>query len=311
VLDKQRQTRKALIVSFTVSTFILIVKLSAYFVTQSTAALSDALESVVHVLAVGFAYYGLRLSNKPADEQHLYGHERVEFLSVGVEGTVILVAGLSIIYQSVYNFIFGYELYELYKGMWLMGGAALINLILGLYVLNTGRKWNSAIVISNGKHTLTDVWTSAGVVVTLVIVSLTGWKVLDTLVGILFAVYIMYEGGELVSYAIHGIMDRRDPEINKKLLEALEQRPDSILEYHNLRHRTTGETTWIEFHALFEDTISLKEAHYDATLLERRIMDELPGNAIVTIHLEPRKSHEESHAVLRKARTDKDLNDFI
>jgi len=310
-LDKQRQTRKALIISFAVSISILIVKLSAYFVTQSTAALSDALESVVHVLAVGFAYYGLRLSDKPADEQHLYGHERVEFLSVGVEGTVILVAGLSIVYQSVYNFIYGYELFELYTGIWLMGGAALINLVLGLYILKTGRKWNNAIVISNGKHTLTDVWTSAGVVVTLLVVSLTGWKVLDTLVGIIFAVYIMYEGGELVSYAIHGIMDRRDPEINKKLLEVLDERPDSISEYHNLRHRTTGETTWIEFHALFEDTISLVEAHRDATLLERNIMDALPGNAIVTIHLEPRESHEKSHEVLKEAKTDKNLDNFI
>ena len=310
-MEKQRQTRRALIVSFTVSIFILVVKLSAYFLTQSTAALSDALESVVHVLAVGFAYYGLRLSDKPADEQHLYGHERIEFLSVGVEGTVILLAGISIIYQSVYNFMFGYELHELYTGMWLMIGAAIINLVLGIYILKTGQKWNNAIVISNGKHTLTDVWTSAGVVVTLLVVSLTGWKVLDTLVGILFAAYIMYQGGELISYAVHGIMDRRDPEINKKLLEVLEQRPGSISEYHNLRHRTTGETTWIEFHALFEDKISLDKAHYDATLLERKIMDALPGNAVVTIHLEPRESHEESHKVLKKSNINKNLDDFI
>ena len=310
-MEKQRQTRRALIVSFTVSISILVVKLSAYFLTQSTAALSDALESIVHVLAVGFAYYGLRLSDKPADEQHLYGHERIEFLSVGVEGTVILVAGISIIYQSVYNFIFGYELQELYTGMWLMIGAAVINLILGMYILKTGRKWNNAIVISNGKHTLTDVWTSAGVVITLLVVSITGWKVLDTMVGVLFAIYIMYQGGELVSYAIHGIMDRRDPEINEKLLEVLKQRPDSISEYHNLRHRTTGETTWIEFHALFEDKISLDKAHYDATLLERKIMDALPGNAVVTIHLEPRESHEESHKVLKKSNMNKNLGDFI
>ena len=287
------------------------MKLAGYILTDSTAAMSDAAESVVHLLAVGFAYYGLRLSNKPADEQHLYGHERVEFLSVGVEGSVILVAGITIIYQSVYNLINGYELANLGYGMWLMGGAAVINLALGLYILRVGRAENNAIVISNGRHTLTDVWTSAGVVVTLLVVNLTGLEYLDAVVGVLFAGYIMYEGGKLVNYAVHGLMDRRDPKIDIRLRDALEDLPDDVEAYHHLRHRTVGTTTWIEFHATFDKNLTLDEAHDSATVLERRIIDALPTDAIVTIHLEPEQTHEESHRILEQAKTNKNLDEFI
>jgi len=310
-MKKRQQTHRALIISLMVSVCILVVKLSAYLITSSTAAMSDALESVVHVLAVGFAYYGLRLSNKPADEKHLYGHERVEFLSVGIEGSVILIAGISIIYQSVYHYIFGYHLQELLTGIWLMGIAAVVNLVLGMYISHIGRKWNNNIVISNGKHTLTDVWTSAGVVITLLVVTQTQWYVLDSVVGILFAAYIMYEGGKLMTYAINGIMDKRNPEIDKKIQEVLKKRPLEIKEYHKVRHRTTGSTTWIEFHALFDNDIALEKAHDIATVLEKQLIDALPGGAVVTIHLEPEENHEESHSILHHAKTDKKLDDFI
>jgi len=310
-VNKEQQTDKALLLSLMVSAFLLILKMTAYFITNSTAALSDALESVVHVLAVGFAYYGLKLSAKPADEQHRYGHEKVEFLSVGVEGTVIFIAGISIIYQSVHNFIFGYDLKELYTGIGLMAAAGVINLVLGLYVQHIGRKWNNMIVISNGKHTLTDVWTSAGVVVTLVVVTITGLKILDSIIGVLFALYIMYEGVKLLRYAINGIMDKRDPKIDEIINEVLENRPEKIKNYHNVRHRTTGQTTWIELHALFDNQLDLEEAHESATILEYKLMDALPGEAVVTIHLEPEQTHYESHEILRKSNNNKKLDDFI
>ena len=310
-MKKRQQTHRALVISLTVSICILVIKLSAYLITTSTAAMSDALESIVHVLAVGFAYYGLRLSSKPADEQHLYGHERVEFLSVGIEGSVIFIAGISIIYQSIYHYIVGYQLQELLTGIWLMGAAAVINLILGLYITYIGRKWENNIVISNGKHTLTDVWTSVGVLVTLFIVTQTQWYILDSVVGIIFAAYIMYEGGKLVAYAVNGIMDKRDPEINEKIQQVLKERPPEIKEYHKLRHRTTGSTTWIEFHALFDNNIELEKAHDIATILEKQLIDALPGGAVVTIHLEPDENHEESHHILHSAKTDKKLDDFI
>lgn len=290
----------------------LIIKTGGFIVTNSTTALSDAAESVIHILAVSFVYYGFLLSTKPADDKHLYGHERVEFLSVGFEGAVILIAGITIIYESINNYLTGYNLQELNMGIYLLSGAALINFLLGRYLLKIGRSENNMIVISNAKHTLTDVWTSLGVVLTLLIIKFTAWDVLDSLVSLGLACFIMYEGFKLLRYSIDGLMDSKNPHIDEKIRSVLDtDLPGSMSSYHNLRHRTTGNTTWIELHALFEEGVSLKKAHEDATTLERELIDAILGDVIVTIHLEPEGHHEEVHKTLREADQDRPLEDFI
>ena len=295
-----------------VSFGLLVIKSSGFIVTNSTTALSDAAESFIHVLAVAFVYYGFLLSNKPADDKHLYGHERVEFLSVGVEGAVILIAGITIIYQSVHTYLTGYNLQELTTGIYLLGGAAVINFFLGRYLMKVGRRENNMMVISNARHTLTDVWTSLGVVVTLLIIKVTGWEALDSIVGVGLALFIMYEGFKLLKYSIDGLMDSRDPMRDQKIRNILEEElPGSMIQIHNLRHRTTGNTTWIELHALFEKGVSLKQAHEDATILERRLIDGVRGDVIVTIHLEPEGHHEEVHKTLREADQERPFEDFI
>lgn len=295
-----------------VSLLLLLTKTSGYIVTNSTAALSDAAESFIHILAVAFVYYGFLLSTKPADEKHLYGHERVEFLSVGIEGAVILIAGITIIYESVNNYLTGYNIQQLDAGIYLLGGAGLINFVLGRYLLKVGRKENNMIVVSNARHTLTDVWTSAGVVATLLIIKITGWNVLDSLVGIGLACYIMYEGFKLLRYSVDGLMDSKNTEIDEQIRSVLEKElPGSMNSVHNLRHRTTGNTTWIELHALFEEGVSLKKAHEDATVLERQLIDAVTGDVIVTVHLEPEGQHEEVHKTLKDADQDRPFEDFI
>lgn len=299
-------------ISLLVSFISLTLKLSGFWITGSTTALSDAAESVVHVLAVSFVYYGLILSTKPADEKHLYGHERVEFLSVGIEGTVIILAGIIIIYQSVENYLFGHNLQELMSGVYLIGGAGLINLTLGSYLIKVGKRENNMIVISNGKHTLTDVWTSAGAVATLLIIKFTNFLLLDSIIAALLAFYVMYEGYKLLRYSIDGLMDSRNPDIHEAIREALSKElPGSMIEVHNLRHRTTGSTTWIELHAVFKENISLKKAHDDATLLEKRLINAMQGDVIVTIHLEPEGHHETVHDSLKDVDQDRPLSDFI
>lgn len=302
----------ALRISLLVSMISLIIKTGGFIVTNSTTALSDAAESVIHILAVSFVYYGFLLSTKPADDKHLYGHERVEFLSVGFEGAVILMAGITIIYESINNYLTGYNLQELNMGIYLLSGAALINFLLGRYLLKIGRSENNMIVISNAKHTLTDVWTSLGVVLTLLIIKFTAWDVLDSLVSLGLACFIMYEGFKLLRYSIDGLMDSKNPHIDEKIRSVLDtDLPGSMSSYHNLRHRTTGNTTWIELHALFEEGVSLKKAHEDATTLERELIDAIQGDVIVTIHLEPEGHHEEVHKTLREADQDRPLEDFI
>jgi cation diffusion facilitator family transporter len=309
---KSSSAKTALRISLLVSFFSLGLKLSGFWITGSNTALSDAAESVIHLLAVSFVYYGLLLSAKPADEKHLYGHERVEFLSVGIEGAVITLAGITIIYQSVENYLYGYHLQQLMSGVYLIGGAGLINFALGNYLMKVGRQEDNMIVISNAKHTLTDVWTSAGAVATLLIINFTDFVILDSLVAILLAFYIMFEGFKLLKYSVDGLMDSRDPATDKAIREELSKAlPGSMINVHNLRHRTTGSTTWIELHAVFKEKVSLEKAHDDATILEKRLINALQGDVIVTIHLEPEGQHEDVHDTLKDADQNRPLEDFI
>lgn len=306
------RSKKALQISLLVSLISLCIKASGFYLTESTTALSDALESVIHILAVSFVYYGFLLSVKPADEKHLYGHERVEFLSVGIEGAVIIIAGITIIYQSVDHYLFGHSIANLDSGIILMSVAGGINFILGRYLVKVGREENNMMVVSNGKHTLTDVWTSIGVVATLAIIRFTEWFILDAIVGFLLALYIMYEGFKLLKYSVDGLMDSKNPEVHQAILSVLEDDlPGSMNNYHHLRHRTAGSTTWIELHALFESNVDLEKAHDDATKLERSLINALSGDVIVTIHLEPEGAHEQAHKQLKDADQNRPMEDYI
>lgn len=311
-MPNQAKAHKALILSFSISFLSLCVKAAAYFITDSTTAMSDAAESVVHVFAVGFVLYGYFLSIKPADEDHLYGHEKIEFLSVGVEGTVIILAAFSILYLAVQNLVTGFELQNLDTGIFFVGVAGVINLFLGLYLTKVGEEEDSMIVKSNGKHVLTDVWTSAGVIVTLFLIYIIEWIYLDTIVSISIALYISYEGFKLIRYSVKGIMDTRDPAVHGSLLNVLENElPGTIHSWHHLRHRTSGQTTWVELHLVFNRDVSLKKAHDDATILERKLIDAIRNDAVVTLHLEPEEPHEDIHNVLKGANKNRDLDDFI
>lgn len=311
-MRKKDPVRKALIISLIVASISLSVKIAAFIVTGSSAALSDAAESVVHLFAVAFVVYGYLLSLKPADKEHLYGHDRIEFLSVGAEGAIIIVAGLTIIYHAVMSSITGIEITNMDTGIWLLIIAALINLVLGSYVLRVGKRENNMIAISNGKHTLTDVWTSGGVVAALLLIHFTGWLFMDVVVSFLIAGYICYEAYKLLRYSISGLMDTRNPEVDlaiRKVLKTIES--DRIKGWHHLRHRTSGRTTWIQLHLVFKDDLSLKVAHDDATRIERKLIDALDSDAIVTIHLEPFEAHEESHIILKGANKEKRLDEFV
>ncbi|MDX1591861.1 MAG: cation diffusion facilitator family transporter [Balneolaceae bacterium] len=303
--------RKALKISLFVSLVILLMKAGAFFITGSTAALSDAAESVVHLFAVGFVVYGYYLSQKPADEDHHYGHERIEFFSIGAEGAIIIAAGLTILYHAVNSALFGIEIENTVMGIGLLAGAGLINLLLGVYVLKTGRKAGNMIAVSNGKHILTDVWTSGGVIAALVLIYFTGWLFIDIIVSLLVALVISYEAYKLIRFSVRGLMDTRNPVVDASLKRVLEtELPEGIKGWHQLRHRTSGNTTWVELHLFFDDDISLKKAHDQATVLERKLIDSLKTDAVITIHLEPHDAHDEAHSILEGANKQKELNEF-
>ncbi len=304
LLGRSRSDR-AIRISLMVSVVVFTIKIAAWLHTGANSVLSDAAESFVHMFAVGFSTFGIWFSQKPPDRDHLYGHERIGFFSVGAEGMLILIAALTICYQSVKSLIIGIEVVNLETGAGIVFLSAMINLVLGVFLVRTGKKEKNMVLIGNGKHTLTDVYTSAGVLVTLVLISRTGYLFLDALVAIAIALYISFEGYKLLRYAATGLMDQSDDETDIRIRSVLDrEKKGKFLEWHDLRHRSTGNTMWVEFHALFEAGIDLEEAHREATILERKLIDELGGNVIVTIHLEPEKAHIEHHQAYRDSRKD-------
>jgi cation diffusion facilitator family transporter len=275
---------------------MLIGKLAAYFMTHSAAIFSDAAESVIHVIAVGFASFSLRLSAKPASGHFLYGYERIAFFSAGFEGALIVVAAIAILCESVYEWMAGLQLQRLGYGAVLILAAGILNAGLGYFLIRTGRRLNSLILEADGKHVLTDSWTSFGVVGGLALVMLTHWKPLDPIVAIIVAVNILWSGGKLVWQSAVGLLDYSDPEAGKRIREHLDTIcADLNIQYHGVRFRTTGYRQIIEVHLLFPRLTSVSEAHALATTLEERLPAELGMPAEVITHLEALEDHAEVH----------------
>lgn len=275
---------------------LFVVKVSAYLLTGSAAILSDAAESVVHVAAVFFAAYSLRVSNRPADQDHLYGHAKIAFFSAGFEGAMIILAALYIIYESIHKWMTGLKLENLGAGTLLTASAVLINGALGAYLVWLGRKKGSLILTANGKHVLTDCWTSAAVLVGLGLTLVTRWLPWDPICGIVMAINILVSGTGLIRSALAGLMDQADPAAHRALRDILDRETSRHgISYHELRHRNVGDAQWVEVHFLFPEGISLREAHRTATAIEQAVENTITPRTHVTSHLECRSDHHELH----------------
>lgn len=291
-----RAARFAMRLSLAVGVLMLLGKTTAYYVTGSAAILSDFAESVVHVIAVAFAAFSLRLSSRPAAPTFLYGYERITFFSAGFEGAMIIVAAIWILIEAVEKWIAGLPLEHLGSGALLLLGAGLLNAWLGWYLLRIGKRSHSLILEADGKHVLTDSYTSFGVVAGLVLVMLTGWKPFDPLVAIAIAANILWSGGRLAWRSAVGLLDYSDPDTGKRIREKLDAICNEMgLNYHGVRYRTTGYREIIEVHLLFPHETAVGEAHRLATLLEERLPRELGKPAEVITHLESLEDHEAVH----------------
>jgi cation diffusion facilitator family transporter len=291
-----RGARFAMRLSLALGLAMLIGKTTVYFMTHSAAIFSDAAESVVHVIAVGFATFSLRLSTRSASPQFLYGYERITFFSAGFEGAMIVVAAIAILYESIRKWIAGLQLEHLGAGALLILIAGFVNAGLGYYLVRTGRRTNSLILEADGKHVLTDSWTSFGVVTGLGLVLLTHWKPLDPLVAISVALNILWSGGRLVWHSAVGLMDYSDPKAGRKIRDKLDALCSELsVQYHGVRFRTTGYRQIIEVHLLFPRMTSVSEAHRLATILEERLPTDLGMPAEVITHLECLEDHADVH----------------
>src|SRR5579864_1847931 len=215
---------------------MLIGKTTVFFMTHSAAIFSDAAESVVHVVAVGFAAFSLRLSTKSASPQFLYGYERITFFSAGFEGAMIVVAAIAILIEAIRKWIGGLQLEHLGTGALLVLVAGILNAGLGYYLLRIGRRTNSLILEADGKHVLTDSWTSFGVVVGLGLVLMTHWKPFDPLVAMMVAANILWSGGHLVWRSAVGLLDYSDPAAGRQIRDKLDAICSELdIQYHGVR----------------------------------------------------------------------------
>src|SRR5438093_5543588 len=208
-----RIKKKAVLISFSVGILMFFGKLGAYLLTNSAAILSDAIESIVHIIAVSFVFYSLIVSLRPASKVYPYGYGKIEYFSAGFEGALIIIAALSIIYYAMRDIVYGSVIGRLDTGAVIIGAASIVNIFLGIYLVRTGKKTNSLILAADGKHILTDSYTSVGVIIGVLMVMFTGIEIIDPVVAIAVALNILFTGGKLIKQSIGGLMNKTGEEM--------------------------------------------------------------------------------------------------
>ncbi len=263
------------------------LKTVAYWLTGSVGLLSDAMESGVNLIGGMMALGMLTIAARPADEDHPYGHSKVEYFSSGVEGTLIFIAAISIAITAVGRLMHPKPLEQMGLGLGVSVLASLVNLAVALVLLKVARQRNSITLEANAHHLLTDVWTSVGVVAGIGLVALTGWNQLDPLVALLVAANIVWTGGRIVWESIGGLMDKALPaeelDALRKVLGRYEQ--DGV-KCHELATRQAGAQRFVSLHVLVPGAWTIKRGHTLLNRLEADISEALP-NTIVSSHLEP------------------------
>ncbi|PWV55848.1 cation diffusion facilitator family transporter [Chitinophaga sp. S165] len=257
--------------------------------TNSVAILSDALESIINVVAGAFACYSIYLTGKPKDENHPYGHGKIEFFSIGFEGAMIFIAGCLILFKAGQYFFDPTALDKLDKGMWLIAGTALANLVLGLFLVREGKKLSSVTISGNGQHIMTDVYSSLGLIAALLLIHLTGWHWIDPLASLLMGVLILRKGYQLLRASISGLMDETDMRIVDKVIEILNaRRRANWIDIHNMRVQQYGNNYHIDCHLTLPYYLELSDAHDELKALERQVNIEFPsGEVEFFIHTDP------------------------
>lgn len=263
-----------------VAVTLFLLKLLAWFLTRSVAILTDALESTVNVIAGFIGLYSLYVAAKPRDENHPYGHGKAEFLSAAVEGTLILVAGVVIIYESIQHFLYPRPLQKLDYGIYLVAITAAVNFIVGYISVRKGRMNNSLALIASGRHLQSDTWSTIGIIIGLALIWATGLVWLDSVVASLFALIIMYTGYRILRRSLAGIMDEADKEILEKMVALLNaNRRENWIDLHNLRVIKYGGQLHIDCHLTVPWYFNVHEAHHEIDELGSLIRRE-SGDAV-------------------------------
>lgn len=274
----------------------IFLKAEAYFLTGSVGLLSDALESFVNLAGAFMALAMLTIASRPPDKDHNFGHGKAEYFSSGVEGTLIVIAAISIAYTAVIRLIHPRPVERIDIGLAISLIASIVNLLTARILLGAGKKHNSITLEANAHHLMTDVWTSAGVLVGVGAVKFTGWIWLDPGVALIVATNILITGFRLVSKSISGLMDVALPkEDQQKICGIMEKySKDGLVEYHELCTRQAGAKKFVSMHVLVPGSWSVQEGHELVENIENEIMKTIPEVTVIT-HLEPLEGNGAEH----------------
>lgn len=261
---------------------------AAYFYTGSVGLLSDALESLINLAAAVVALLMIKIAAQPPDEDHSFGHDKAEYFASGIEGTLIFIAALSIGYAAILSLIKPHPLENLSIGLIISSIATIVNLIVGSILIKAAKRYHSIVLEADGKHLMADVWTSAGVIVGVLAVKLTGWTILDPIIALLVAVNILWTGFQLIKRSAEGLMDSAvAPDVQEKIVEVLDRYVrEKAIDYHALRTRQSGAKKFVSVHILVPDEWTVQKGHELIEEIEHAICEAVPESVLFT-HLEP------------------------
>ena len=284
-MEKAQYNLKVQKVVAAVSIVLFIAKIIAWYLTNSVAILTDALESIVNVVAGLIGVYSLYVSAKPRDYDHPYGHGKAEFISAAIEGSLITVAGFIIIYEGINNLLHPHILKKLDYGIILIAATAVVNYITGALCIKTGKKNNSLALIASGKHLQSDTWSTIGIVAGLVLMFFTKIFWIDSVIAVLFALIIIFTGYKIVRSSVAGIMDEADEVILKKLVPLLNaNRKENWIDLHNLRIIKYGTTLHLDCHFTVPWYLNVHEAHREVDSLSALVKEEFGESVELFVH---------------------------
>ncbi|HPH86347.1 MAG TPA: cation diffusion facilitator family transporter [Ferruginibacter sp.] len=284
-MNTARQNLKIQKIIAIISIALFLIKITAWYITHSVAILTDALESIVNVVAGLIGVYSLYVSGKPKDLDHPYGHGKVEFISAAIEGTLILVAGIVIIFEAVNNLRVPHTIQKLDYGIYLVALTAIVNYAAGSICVRAGNKNNSLALIASGKHLQADTYTTVGIIGGLILLLFTKITWIDSAVAIIFALIILITGYKIVRSSIAGIMDEADISLLKKMVDTLNKnRPVNWIDLHNLRIIKYGPTLHLDCHLTVPWYFNVHEAHHEIDSLSGLVRKEYGESVELFVH---------------------------
>jgi len=282
-----KQQKRIILFALIISVILMLAKFAAYFLTGSNFVLTDAAESIVNVLASAFAFFSIYLAAQPRDENHPYGHGKVEYFSVFIEGSLIGIAAIVIIVKSVYGLFYPNVIHDLVTGALIIGATGAVNGLLGYYMISKGKSLPSITLDADGRHLLTDMVTSTGLVAGLLLIHFTGILWLDNALSIAVGAYILYSGYKLVRKSVSVLMDEADFTLVTEAIKVLnEKRRDSWIDIHNFRAQKYGNELHIDCHLTLPNYFDLVKVHEEVKLVDKLINEEVTQTELF-IHTDP------------------------